>query len=79
MVGGDLGYEGSLYGRVGGEYSLGPTRLRAGLGFDNGFRFGLGAGFVGPGFSLDTALTTHRAPIVGNTVFGIALSLGFNF
>jgi hypothetical protein len=79
MVGGDLGYEGSLYGRVGGEYSLGPTRLRAGLGFDNGFRFGLGAGFVGPGFSLDTALTTHRAPIVGNTVFGFALSLGFNF
>lgn len=79
MVGGDLGYEDSLFGRVGGEYSLGPARLRAGLGFDNGFRFGLGAGFVGPGFSLDAALTTHRAPIVGHTVFGIALSLGLNF
>ncbi|MCL6529479.1 MAG: TetR family transcriptional regulator [Meiothermus ruber] len=79
LVGGDLGYEGSLFGRIGGEYSLGPARFRAGLGFDNGFRFGLGAGFVAPGFSLDTALTTHRAPIVGHTVFGIALSLGFNF
>jgi hypothetical protein len=79
MVGGDLGYETGLYGRVGGEYSLGPARLRAGLGFDNGFRFGLGAGFVGPGFTLDAALTTHPAPIVGNTVFGIALSLGLGF
>lgn len=79
LVGGDLGYEASLYGRVGGEYSLGPARFRAGLGFDNGFRFGVGAGFVGPGFTVDTALTTHRAPIVGNTVFGIALSLGLGF
>lgn len=79
MVGSDLGYAGNLYGRIGGEYSLGPARFRAGLGFDNGFRFGLGAGLVGPGFSLDAALTTHRAPIVGNTVFGIAMSLGFNF
>lgn len=79
IVGGDLGYEASLFGRIGGEYSLGPARVRAGLGFDNGFRFGLGAGFVGPGFTIDTALTTHRAPVVGNTVFGIALSLGLGF
>jgi len=34
---------------------------------------------VGAGFSLDTALTTHRAPIVGDTVFGLALSFGWNF
>ncbi|WP_337870111.1 TetR family transcriptional regulator [Meiothermus sp.] len=79
IVGGDLGYETGLFGRIGGEYSLGPARIRAGLGFDNGFRFGLGAGFAGPGFTLDAALTTHRAPIVGNTVFGIALSLGLGF
>ncbi len=79
LLGGDLGYESGLFARVGGEYSLGPARLRAGLGFDEGLRFGLGAGFVGPGFSLDAALTTHRAPIVGHTVFGIALSLGLSF
>ncbi len=79
MVGGDVGYDASLFGRIGAEYGLGPARVRAGLGFDNGFRFGLGAGFVGPGFTLDAALTTHRAPIVGNTVFGIALSLGLGF
>jgi len=79
IIGGDLGYESSWFGRIGGEYSLGPARVRAGLGFDNGFRLGLGAGFVGPGFTIDTALTTHRAPILGNTVFGIALSLGLGF
>jgi len=79
LLGGDLGYQSRLYGRIGGEYSFGPARLRAGLGFDNGLRFGLGAGFVGAGFSLDTALTTHRAPIVGDTVFGLALSFGWNF
>ena len=79
LLGGDLGYQSRLYGRIGGEYSFGPARLRAGLGFDNGLRFGLGAGFVGAGFSLDTALTTHRAPVVGNTVFGLAVSLGLNF
>jgi len=79
LLGGDLGYQSRLYGRIGGEYSFGPARLRAGLGFDNGLRFGLGAGFVGAGFSLDTALTTHRAPVMGNTVFGLAVSLGLNF
>ena len=79
LLGGDLGYQSRLYGRIGGEYSFGPARLRAGLGFDNGLRFGLGAGFVGAGFSLDTALTTHRAPVVGNMVFGLAVSLGLNF
>jgi hypothetical protein len=79
LLGGDLGYQSRLYGHIGGEYSFGPARLRAGLGFDNGLRFGLGAGFVGAGFSLDTALTTHRAPVVGNTVFGLAVSLGLNF
>ncbi|RDI96533.1 TetR family transcriptional regulator [Meiothermus sp. QL-1] len=79
IVGGDLGYDTALYGHLGGEYSLGPGRFRAGLGFDNGLRLGLGAGLVGPGFSVDAALTTHRAPIVGHTVYGLALSLGFNF
>mgnify|MGYP001773660485 CR=1 FL=1 len=79
ILGGDLGYETHLYGHIGGEYALGPGRFRAGLGFDDGLRVGLGAGVVGPGFSLDAALTTHRAPIVGHTVFGIAMSLGLNF
>jgi hypothetical protein len=32
-----------------------------------------------PGFNLDAALTTHTGPVVGGTVFGIAMSLGFNF
>lgn len=79
LLGGDIGYDGSLFGHVGGEYQIGPARVRAGLGYEGGLKFGLGAGFAGPGFTLDTALTTHQAPVVGGTVFGIALSMGFAF
>lgn len=79
LLGADVGYDGSVYGHVGGEYMFGPARVRAGLGYEGGLKFGLGAGIAGPGFTLDTALTTHQAPVVGGTVFGIALSLGFVF
>ncbi len=79
ILGGDFGYDGSLFGHVGGEYVFGPARVRAGVGYEGGLKFGLGAGFAGPGFTLDTALSTHQAPIVGGTVFGLALSLGFAF
>ncbi|MGQ9754096.1 MAG: TetR family transcriptional regulator [Thermaceae bacterium] len=79
FLGADLGIGDRVYGHLGGEYALGIFRLRTGLGFDEGVRLGLGAGLAMPGFSLDAALTTHRAPIVGETVYGIAASLGFAF
>lgn len=79
IVGGDLGLEGSLYTHLGGEYQLGELRLRAGLGYNGGFMLGLGAGYAGAGFSFDAALTTHQAPIVGGTVFGLAIGLGVSY
>jgi hypothetical protein len=79
IVGGDLGLGGSLYTHLGAEYQLGELRLRAGLGYNGGFILGLGAGYAGDGFSLDAALTTHPAPIVGGTVYGIAVGLGVSY
>jgi hypothetical protein len=79
LVGADLNFASTLAGHLGLEYALGPARFRTGLGLDGGFKFGLGAGLALPGLILDTALTTHTGPVVGGTVFGIALSAGFNF
>ncbi|MCS6867533.1 hypothetical protein [Thermus sp.] len=62
---------------LGLEYGLGPVALRTGLGFEGGFRFGLGAGLSLEALTLDLALTTHEAPLVGGTVYGIALAVGF--
>lgn len=63
--------------RLGLEYALGPVALRTGLGLEGGFRFGLGAGLNLEALTLDLALTTHQAPLVGGTVYGIALAVGF--
>lgn len=62
---------------LGVEYSLGLAALRAGVGLEGGLRFGLGAGFNLEALSLDLALTTHEAPLVGGTVYGIAMALRF--
>ncbi|WP_337845732.1 hypothetical protein [Thermus sp.] len=62
---------------LGGEYALGLALLRAGVGYEGGFRFGLGAGFDLEGLGLDLALTRHEAPLVGGSVYGIALAVRF--
>lgn len=62
---------------LGMEYSLGLAALRAGVGLEGGWRFGLGAGFNLEALSLDLALTTHEAPLVGGTVYGIAMAVRF--
>lgn len=59
------------------EYALGPVALRTGLGVEGGLRFGLGAGLNLEAVTLDLALTTHQAPLVGGTVYGLALAVGF--
>lgn len=62
---------------LGLEYGLGPMALRTGIGLEGGLRFGLGAGFNLETLSLDLALTTHEAPLVGGTVYGIAMAVRF--
>ncbi len=65
---------------LGAEGQWGPFIARAGLGFDNGLRVGLGAGFdLTTGFGLDLALTTHQAPFYNYTDFGVALAVRFGF
>ena len=77
LVGADLGFGETIQGHAGLEYALGPFRLRGGIGWEEAFRFGVGAGYQANGVSLDAALTTHRAPLTGDPVYGVAVSLGF--
>jgi hypothetical protein len=42
-----------------------------------GLRFGVGMGLYLEALALDLALTTHQAPLVGGTVYGIALAVNF--
>ena len=78
LLGADLSYGyGELGTHFGLEYRLAILRLRAGLGYQNGLRVGLGAGVSLPHLSFDAALTTHQAAFSGETVFGIAASIGF--
>ncbi len=72
-----LDASGTTNAHAGIEYDLGPMVLRGGVGLENGTRFGLGAGFDLGGSTIDLALTTHSAPISGETVYGIAMSVGF--
>jgi hypothetical protein len=62
---------------LGLEYPLGPVALRTGIGYEGGLRFGVGMGLNLEGLALDLALTTHQAPLVGGTVYGIALAVNF--
>ncbi len=62
---------------LGAEYALGPALLRAGVGYEGGFRFGVGAGVELGGLGLDLALTRHEAPLVGGDVYGIAMAVRF--
>jgi len=62
---------------LGLEYPLGPLALRTGIGYEGGLRFGVGMGLNLEALALDLALTTHQAPLVGGTVYGIALAVNF--
>jgi len=62
---------------LGLEYGLGPWALRAGAGLEGGLRFGVGTGLDLEALALDLALTTHEAPLVGGTVYGVALAVSF--
>lgn len=64
---------------LGAEFNLGLIKLRGGVGYTegSGINTGLGGAFSLGNLSLDAALTTHTAPLVGGTVYGIALALRY--
>ena len=53
--------------------------LRAGLGWERGLKWGLGAGVTWGWFGLDTALHSYRSPASSRNTYGLALSSRFNF
>jgi len=77
LVAADLGYDGTFYGHAGAELPLGPTRLRAGLGYQNGLQIGAGFGLELANFKLDLALTGQRSSWDGHMVFGLTAGVGF--
>ncbi len=83
LVAADLGLEkGVFFGHLGGEAMFGlddvvAIPVRAGLGFENGFVFGLGTGINVSGVSFDIALSFHRAPFNTQQSIGLAASLSF--
>ena len=80
LLGADLGYApGAPSGHLGVEYRLAALRLRGGLGYEQGFKLGLGAGLEFSGLRTDLALTSHTAPFTGQMVYGVAASLGLAF
>ncbi len=80
LLGADLNFAGGgLSAHAGLEYRYDIFRLRGGLGYEEGLRLGLGAGALFGPVSLDLALSTHNAPFTGQTVFGLATSLGLHF
>ena len=80
LYGADMKYEnGALAAHAGLEYQKSVFRLRGGLGYEDGFKIGLGGGMALPHFSFDVAITSHQAPFTGQLTFGLASSLGFYF
>jgi hypothetical protein len=83
LLAADLGLEkGVFFGHLGTEAMFGvddavAIAARAGLGFENGFVFGLGTGINVSGVSFDSALSSHRAPFNPQQSVGLAASLSF--
>ncbi len=77
LLAADLGYDGAIFGHLGTEYPIGPSRVRAGIGYDRGLVLGTGAGFeLGP-LRLDLALTGRTSPWDGHLAFGLQAGIGF--
>ena len=82
IIAGDVGFGASGFGvHMGAESVFGFDNVtlaaRAGLGYDDGFNLGIGAGLGFGKVSLDFALASHTAPFTTHQSFGIAASLGF--
>jgi len=82
IIASDVGFGASGFGvHLGAESVFGfesvTLAARAGLGYDDGFKLGIGAGLGFGSGSLDFALASHRAPFTTHQSFGIAASIGF--
>ena len=53
--------------------------LRAGIGYQRGFKWGVGAGASWGWFGLDTALHSFRSTASNRSTYGLAVSSRFNF
>ncbi len=74
---GDLDLSGGFASHLGAEARFGPIAARAGVGYQDGLRLGLGGGFDAGPVGIDVALTTHRSPFTDHQAFGVAASLAF--
>lgn len=77
LIAADIAYEGAPSGHLGTEYSFRNVAFRAGIGYENGPKFGLGLGIDLVDMQLDFALTSHTAPLTGGQVYGITAAVGF--
>lgn len=76
---GDLDLSGGFATHLGAEARLGPAALRAGVGYQDGLRLGIGAGVRAGGVGLDVALSSHRSPFTYHRAYGVSASLAFGF
>ncbi|HKI59017.1 MAG TPA: hypothetical protein VKA00_07375 [Trueperaceae bacterium] len=76
---GDLDLDGGSAAHTGAELRLGPAALRAGVGYQDGLRLGVGAGVSAGGVGLDVALSSHRSPFTDHQAYGVSASLAFGF
>lgn len=74
---GTVDLSGGFATHAGAEARFGPLAVRAGLGYDNGLRLGVGAGFDAGPVELDVALTSHRSLFTDHQAYAVAASLGF--
>lgn len=76
---GDVDLSGGFAAHAGAELRYGIFAARAGLGYQDGLRLGLGAGVDAAPVGIDVALTSHRSPLTDHQAFGVAASLAFGF
>ena len=76
---GTVDLSGGFATHAGTELQFGPFAVRAGAGYQDGLRLGVGVGVRTGPVGLDVALTSHRSPFTDHQAFGVAASLGFGF
>ena len=76
---GTVDLSGGFAAHAGTELRFGPFAVRAGAGYQDGLRLGVGAGVRTGPIGLDVALTSHRSPFTDHQAYGVAASLGFGF